>query len=240
MPTPRATLTPEYQRDWPAYFDSVQGQPPRDTLVRALDAFERDDATAPKPVWRVAVDIGCGEGRDVREMMRRAGSTRWKVMAADLSGEGLERLHRTLREAPGTEYLLTATPMEELPTRYPNGVRVGGTERLHRHVDLANASFALPFCREDAFPALWAWIVNLLKPGGRFAGQLFGNRDEWASVNPRRHHTREQALALLDGFEVEHFDEVEKEGSDAMGGSKRHHVFHIVARKLGGSPGTTG
>lgn len=226
-------LTRDYQRDWPAYFDAVAGQPPRETLVRALDAFEREDADAAEPVLRTAVDVGCGEGRDTRAMLARGGSTRWRVMACDASHEGLRRLESSLFEHSPERYALEAMPMEKLAAAFSGGVQIGISSRSDRRVDFVNASFALPFCEEDAFPALWDWIVGLILPGGRFAGQLFGERDEWAAVNPRRHVSRARALELLGAFELEHFDEVEKTGADAMGGEKRHHLFHIVGRKKG-------
>lgn len=100
-------------------------------------------------------------------------------------------------------------------------------------VDYVNASFALPFCEPSAFPAVWSWIVRVLRPGGRFAGQLFGDRDEWQPIRPASHYTRQQAIDMLVDFELEHFEEVEKDGSDAMGGVKHHHLFHIVGRRTG-------
>ncbi len=225
------SLTPDYQRDWPAYFDAVANQPPRDTLVRALDAFEKDDAPAAKPVWRVAVDIAAGEGRDTREILRRNGATRWKVMAVEHDFQGCDRLSKSVSHLHRDRLYLNANRMEEVAAIFHKGAKIGSTDRLVRQVDLINASFALPFCHEDHFPALWDWILKTLKPGGRFAGQIFGDRDEWAAVNPRRHFTREQTLALLAPFDVEHLDEVEKDGSDALMRTKHHHLFHIVARK---------
>lgn len=121
--------------------------------------------------------------------------------------------------------------MEDLPQRYPKP-RFNPNERAATHVDLVNASFALPFCSPDSFPALWAWISRILDTGGRFAGQLFGDRDEWACVRPKSHFTRSQVEQLFQGWQIEHFEEVEKEGDDATGKPKYHHVFHIVARKL--------
>jgi hypothetical protein len=114
--------------------------------------------------------------------------------------------------------------MEDLPEK--------GETTIPRQVDLVNASFALPFCNPDAFPALWRFIVGRIRPGGRFSGQFFGDRDEWQPVRPQSHKTRAEVESLLQPFTVEHMEEVEKEGDDAMGGVKRHHVFHVVARKL--------
>jgi len=222
--TARPTLNRDYQRDWTVYFDAARGQPPRETLVRALDGFDREDASSASIVDRAALDIACGEGRDTREMLHRSGSTRWRVVATDSSAEGLERLQRSLDSHKTARVTLLACRMEVLSSRFAAITPPSG-------FDLVNASFALPFCDDAEFPRLWTGIVNSLRTGGRFCGQFFGDRDEWASVNPRRHMTRDQALARLAGFTPEHFEEVEKRGSDAMGGEKQHHVFHIVARK---------
>ncbi|HYE01729.1 MAG TPA: class I SAM-dependent methyltransferase [Phycisphaerales bacterium] len=214
MPTPiDPTLSADYQRDWPAYFDAVAGLPPRDTLYRALELFGAEPAAGP----RLAIDLACGEGRDTRELLSRG----WRVLAVDAHADALRRLEAHVPESGRARLRTRLLAMEAVPA----------DPDLALAADLINASFALPFCHEDRFEALWNWIGRTLRPGARFAGQLFGDRDEWAPVNPRRHVTRAQALALLSEYRVEHFDEAEKVGPDAMGGTKHHHVFHIVAQK---------
>ena len=44
--------------------------------------------------------------------------------------------------------------------------------------------------RRGRFDEVWARIVDSLRPGGRFCGQLFGERDEWARLGDRRPHPR--------------------------------------------------
>lgn len=215
-PPPRATLTSDYQRDWPAYFDAVKDQPPRATCVMALDAFARERAGP-----GLAIDLACGEGRDTRAMLARG----WQVVAVDSSGEGLMRLRGRMCEQDRARVREVCVRMEDAPSR----VAAMGVAR----VDFVNASFALPFCEPGAFLALWRWVEGVIRPGGRFAGQLFGDRDEWRNVRPASHYTRAEALELLREFELEHFEEVEKDGSDAMGGVKHHHLYHIVGRRLG-------
>ena len=76
-----------------------------------------------------------------------------------------------------------------------------------------------------------------MKPGGRFAGQLFGVNDSWVNQSAdgllRTYHTRAEVESLLQsaGLVPEHFEEVEKPGKTAMGEDKYWHVFHIVARR---------
>ncbi len=244
----RSTLTADYQRDWPEYFDAVKGQPPRETLLRALGAFEKEDGgenraiagTFPQPLpgrkgseegrshsesggtkrQRLALDIACGEGRDTRAMLERG----WKVIALDYHAEAVERTVAALSAEWRGRCEVRRLAMEEIAGDVALAEMIGG-------VDLVNASFALPFCDPEKFPALWAWIGEALRVGGRFSGQFFGDRDEWQCVRPKSHVTRAQLLELLRGFDVEHLDEVEKDGSDAMGGVKHHHVFHVVGRR---------
>ena len=69
------------KRDWPAYFKAVEGKPPRDTLLKALELFEKEWAAAPasRPKNPFAIDLGCGSGRDTFELLRRG----WRVLAID-------------------------------------------------------------------------------------------------------------------------------------------------------------
>jgi SAM-dependent methyltransferase len=220
----RAGVTSDYQRNWRAYFDAVADQPPRETCLRALAAF----VPAPAGAERLALDLACGEGRDTRAMLARDPS--WRVVALDASGEGLSRLRASLPPGDAARVRTVEMTLEAVARDLPLALAPAGIARAPRF-DLVNGSFALPFCDEAAFPHLWAFVRSALATGGRFAGQFFGDRDEWARVNPRRHVSRDEALALLDGLTLEHFDEVEKEGSDALGGMKHHHLFHIVARR---------
>ena len=43
--------------------------------------------------------------------------------------------------------------------------------------------------------------------------------------------SREEALALLQGLDLEMFEEEEADGVTPRGNAKHWHIFHIVARK---------
>lgn len=196
-------------QQWVAYYQAVEGRPPRETLLRALAAF----AAEPAPITsRFAVDLGCGDGRDTVELLRRG----WRVLAIDGEQKAFERLlHRVGGQS---DRLQTQQMRFEALTLPPN-------------VDLINASFCLPFCPPTEFPALWQTLVTALQPNGRFCGQLFGDRDSWTKYPNRTHHTREQVEELLRAFEVEWLEEEEHPGVTAIGEEKYWHIFHIVARK---------
>lgn len=191
-------------RDWPGYFAAVAGKPPRETLVKALDLFG--------PWKGEAVDFGCGEGRDAAELLRRG----WNVVAIDAHPEAFQRLlsRPDLAGRDRLRVVMETFERADLPA-----------------CDLLNASYSLPFCSPEAFAAVWERIVRAIRPGGRFAGQLFGDRDTWAKLPDRSHQTEAEARRLLGPFDVEHFTVEEKSGNDAEGNPKDWHIFHIVARK---------
>lgn len=204
------------ERDWPGYFTAVAGKPARETCLKALDRFEAEGLE--KEASPHAVDLGCGEGRDTAELLRRG----WRVTAIDGHPEAFERL-LSRPDLVGRERLRVIHAAFETCGRELaacDGVR------------LVNASFALAFCRPEHFEELWSGIERVLVPRGRFAGQFFGERDTWASLADRSHHTREQVMGLLRRFEVEELREEESEGRDAGGQAKHWHVFHVVARRL--------
>jgi len=61
-----------FTRDWPEYFAVMEGKGPRETTVLALDRFAAEgvpDADGDSPL---AVDLGCGEGRDSAALLARS------------------------------------------------------------------------------------------------------------------------------------------------------------------------
>lgn len=208
------------RRDWPAYFDRIEGKPPRDTLTTAIARFAEADRApegttpiVPVAHERTAIDLGCGSGRDTAELLVHG----WRVLAIDGHPEGIDRL----RARPACI---------EHRNRLTTRVCDFGDIELPE-CDLINASFALPFCAPAVFPGLWSRIVHAIVPGGRFAGQLFGERDSWAVLEDRTHLVRGDAIELFDGFVLESFREEDRPGTSTTSAHKHWHVYHIVARK---------
>lgn len=194
--------------DWASYYEKTGNRPPRPTLIRALDAFSAEGL----PAGGQAVDLGCGSGRDTIEILRRG----WPVLAVDAAPEAIEKL----RARPD---LPEHCDLETLVSRYE--------DMSLPSCDLVNAAFSLPLCPADAFPAVWEKIVAALRSGGRFSGQLYGDRDDWNGRSGMTCHTREAAQSLLLPFDVEMFEEEEDDSVTPRGVSKHWHIFHIVARK---------
>jgi SAM-dependent methyltransferase len=191
---------------WAAYYRQLRDRPPRRTLLAALDRFGVPDAEA------LAVDLGCGDGRDTVEILRRG----WNVVAVDAEPEALRQL--SARDPPGAERMTTVLArLEDVPL--PIGVR------------LVNSSFAMPLCEPDRFRDLWSRIRDALPAGGRFSGQWYGVRDSWVGRPGITFLERREAEAMLEGLEVEMFEEEEADGVTPRGNAKHWHIFHVVACK---------
>ena len=138
------------------------------------------------------------------------------VVAVDAEPEALRQLQA--RPLPARQRLTPIVArLEDVPL--PIGL------------SLVNSSFAMPLCEPEAIPRpvgahprsvarrrpLQRPMVWPARQLGRTAGMTFVGRDE--------------ALALLDGFELEMFEEEEADGTTPRGNAKHWHIFHIVARK---------
>lgn len=188
--------------DWAAYYTRTEGRPPRRTLLTAL---ANRDAEGRPPGF--AVDLGAGGGRDAVELLRRG----WRVLAVDPAPEAAE----ALQALHGAERLEVLTAVME--------------DAAWPAADLVNASFCLPKVVPDRFDEFWARLVSSLAPAGRFAGQLYGDRDSWAGSGLTV-HTEAEARARLDGLTVELFEVEEEDSVTPRGEAKHWHIFHMVAR----------
>ncbi|MGD9882574.1 MAG: class I SAM-dependent methyltransferase [Reyranella sp.] len=199
-------MTDDRSADWAAYYEKLRDRPPRRTLLTALDRF------GPASAGSLAIDLGCGDGRDVIEILRRG----WRVVAVDAEPEALKRLQARPLPA-GSDLTPIVARFEDVP--------------LPLGVTLVNSSFAMPLCAPDDFRRLWQRIRDALPAGGRFAGQWYGPRDSWVGRSGMTFLSRDEALGLLDSFDLEMFEEEEADGVTPRGNAKHWHIFHIVARK---------
>ena len=196
--------------DWIAYYETSAGRPPRPIFVDALTRFETNLAESTP---RYAIDLGCGGGTESLALLHNG----WRVLAID-------------REPAAIDYVLskaTGAHRARLETR------VASLEGLSLPpADFVHAGYSLPYCAPAYFDRLWRAIATSICLNGRFAGQLFGVRDSWASNTDMTFHTAEQVERLLHGvFVVELLQEVDEDG-DSFRGAKHWHIFDIIARKV--------
>jgi SAM-dependent methyltransferase len=184
---------------WADYYEANEGRAPRDQLVEVLDLF-----AAPGN----AVDLGCGAGIDTVAMLDRG----WTVLGIDAEPEAIERLRRRAGGRGGLSTEVAAMEDVALPA-----------------VDLLWASYSLFFCDPGRFADVWERIRAAVRPGGRFSGELLGDRDTWAALEDCTAMSRAAAEAHFAGWTVERFEEEENDG-EACGGPKHWHYFHVVAK----------
>lgn len=212
-----ATMTDTH---WPDYYEVTAERPAWGTVTQAAEAFPDLPPGAPP---RLAVDLGCGAGRDARELLRRG----WRVVAVDRTPEGIGKLQ-------------ALTPAEH-------------HDRLETHIadvadfdipacDLVNANLILPFLPADAYADTWRRIRDALPPGGRFSGMLFGDRDQAATEEPDMTCPSPEVIrSHLDGFAIERWDEKEEDGQTALGEPHHFHLIEVVAvREAADGPAAVG
>jgi SAM-dependent methyltransferase len=184
---------------WSDYYEANEGRAPREQLLEVLALF-----AAPG----TAVDLGCGAGIDTLAMLDRG----WSVLAIDAEPDAIERVRRRAGDTPALETQRSAMEDVHLPP-----------------ADLLWASYSLFFCDPARFSEVWAGIRSAVRPGGRFAGELLGDRDSWASIEGHTAMTRADAEARFNGWTIERFEEEENDG-EACSGPKHWHLFHVIAQ----------
>ncbi len=194
-----------------AFYRQTAKRPPRELLLQTLNHLEWE-RKAKRGLS--AVDLGFGAGNDTLELLRRG----WRVLAIDQQKAAARFLARRVPPRLRPSLTTLVAPMEglELPP-----------------ADLVYASFSLPFCTPECLPALWANIRKALRPGGHFAGQLFGAGDSWRGRRNVSFHTREEVLRLARGFRVEMIRETHEEGR-AFDGPKHWHYFDLIFERTRG------
>ncbi len=190
-------------RRWEEYGELMRGAPPRELVVRA-DAFVAARG--------VAIDIGAGPALNEARFLLDRGYR--QVMALDLEplppGEAAR--------FPARRFRYVRQSFEDFA--FP----LAG-------YDLVTAQYALPYVRPTRFHRVFAAIRQSLRVRGIFAGQLFGDHDEWFGDPAMTFHSRRRARALFDGMEVLAFEEEDVDDQTADGAPKHWHVFHIIARR---------
>lgn len=190
--------------NWSMYYKAIGDIAPRETLTKALKLFSGFRG--------YAIDLGCGSGADTLELLRYG----WEVLAVDKTQEGL-----TITENK-TDPDFTGR-LKTLLAKFEDIVLPKS--------DFINASLSLPFCQPEYFNRLWDQIVNSLRKDGRFAGNLFGDKDEWAKYCDMTFQTKTQIEYMFNNFEIEFFNEFIGEGMVAGGIPKHWHYYQIVAKK---------
>jgi tellurite methyltransferase len=195
---------------WSRYYEVTVDRPSWATVRFAIERFAADaEAGASRPF---AVDLGCGAGRDARELLRAG----WRVLAID-------------REPAALEALRAATPVDHrgrLETRVADLAEVEIPA-----CNLVNASLSLPFLAPDPFWATWGRVLDAVPVGGRVAAMLFGDRDASADDPEMTCPPPAAIRSSLAAFDIEHWVDEEEDTQTALGEPHHFHRIELVARR---------
>lgn len=195
--------------DWSGFYAAQAGRAVRPTFTAGLDAWQATSGQAAGD----AIDLGCGDGKESRALLQHG----WWVLALDADPGVVERVCAGVSDGDLDRLTVRRASFAEL------------ADDALPPADLVYAGFALPFCSGDVFERLWSGIRSSLRPGGVFAGELFGPHDDFATWPDVNTHDRSDVERLLEGLEVLLLQEDDRDGA-SFAGPKRWHVFHIVAR----------
>jgi SAM-dependent methyltransferase len=193
---------------WEDYYKAIEGRPLRPLFLDAL-AFLPSPRRGNRA--RIAVDLGCGDGRETLALLAHS----WAVVAVDGTPEAIARLRASV--APEDAARLTTIVGRFHEVEFPDA-------------DFVYAGLSLPFCAPDEFTDAWQAVRQALRIGSVFAGHFFGPHDSWASKPDMTFQKREELDELFTGFDVQLLREQDEDGP-AVSGPKHWHVFHVVATK---------
>lgn len=204
------TPPPAKNKYWESYFKSKLRDPPAGFIVEGLKAIHQTNPN------KTAIDLGCGIGHETLELLKAG----YKVTAIDSQSETFEY-------------------MKQLPLmpRYEGNLKtiVSTFEQLDfqaiPQVDLVIASFSLPFMKPQDFNRIWQQVVSKVKPGGYFIGNFFAPDFSFFAEKFRHSmtfHSKLEAVALLNGFEIVSFQEV---NVPATKPGTMNHYYAFVGRK---------
>ncbi|MFC4334440.1 class I SAM-dependent methyltransferase [Salininema proteolyticum] len=192
-----------------------------DADARWSDYYKATDGRGLNPLYRQAVglfsepgralDIGCGTGIEAGDLLDRG----WAVTAMDSEPAAVAAVIDRIGGNP----LLTVV---DSPCWWGQGLGA---------VQFAWAGYSLPFMD---VAAAWEGITGHVVAGGVFAGQFFGERDDWAAGDDVEAVSVSRLEEMLTGWEVIRCDERDEDGPSANHGEKHWHVYSVVARRTGG------
>ncbi len=187
-------------------YNNAQSDEPRDFVFEVLklgsDVLKSDELEV--------LELGCGQGRDTKEFLRRG----FSVSAVDIDGASLNQIQVEQSEK-----------IKKINKKFEDLV-------LERNsYDLIYSHYSIPFCEKKSFYMFWENILLSLKKNGILAVQLLGDRDDWASDVQVTTLNFKETKSLFKGFELLKFEELEFSKPSFNQDEKKWHVYEVVAQK---------
>lgn len=193
--------------DWLNYINVTRNKRPRQLLVQALPEVKERET---------ALDLGSGALNDSRFLLSQGFA---QVIAVD----------NAINETQAFELLDVS---DELLSHFKFiNSTIENFVFSEAEYSLVNVQFVLPFINQEKLSEVLEKIKKSLKPGGIFVGQFFGIRDGWSGFSQVGVLTEEEARHRLNGLEIIHFEEEEKDGEAITKEAKHCHIFNFIVRK---------
>lgn len=192
------------------YLHTLNITNPHRTLVLACQYFKLENIHEGR-----AVDLGAGTGRDTLFLL----DSGWHVFALDGEQLSIDIILNRIHPNQVSNLEVSVSPFSEMiiPTE----------------LNLINASYSLPFCKQEDFENCWNKIVTSLAVGGRFCGHFFGPHDEWANDPNLTIHSYEDLMELFQSRFVIEYLQIEDGFVPCANGEMKHwHTYHVVAKKI--------
>jgi SAM-dependent methyltransferase len=138
-------LKPEDFQSYYEMLDKAKAGPAK-LLVKTLTLIEADKTLSANSAPALAVDLGCGTGKDTAELLRR----NWRVLAIDFSQAGVDAL---LQRPEASQY---KNNLETRVTSFGDTTWSGAT--------LVAALLSLPYGPAATFDTVWQTVVSSLVP----------------------------------------------------------------------------
>ena len=196
---------------WKPYYEETEDRPPDPTLQFAQ---RRPDKALP----RVAIDCGCGAGRNA-DYLRTLG---FEVFGFDPDLDAIEICRSRFEDDDAAHFECDSFLSYEYP-----------------QASLTFAGLSLFFCPADEFRDSWQKMLGSVLPGGVFCGTFLGPNDTWAitgdvfgnGARPVISHSADEVRGFFEGFDIEGFDERNFDGATAIGAQKHWHYFNVTAKR---------
>ena len=190
---------------WNEYYQKILNQPHRPNVENAVNLLKLES--------KVALDIGCGIGRDSHFLLEQG----FNVHAFDSHEDAVKTC--LTRFEGHKRFSISQCCFTEFD--YPQCSLV-----------IANAS--LFFCPDESFEQVWTKISSALQPGGIFCGDFLGVKDSWVASEMHPNITaltKKEVESLFADYELISLNERDEDGTTVVGSPKHWHMFSVTARK---------
>ncbi|MFH4570573.1 methyltransferase domain-containing protein [Vibrio diabolicus] len=190
---------------WNEYYQKILNQPHRPNVENAVNLLKLES--------KVALDIGCGIGRDSHFLLEQG----FNVHAFDSHEDAVKTC--LTRFEGHKRFSISQCCFTEFD--YPQCSLV-----------IANAS--LFFCPDESFEQVWTKIDSALQPGGIFCSDFLGVKDSWVASEMHPNITaltKKEVESLFADYELISLNERDEDGTTVVGSPKHWHMFSVTARK---------